>query len=644
MARTCDTVPTDPLACWQPAGEEALQQELEVTRQQLVERDRRIAEADRLLAEADRLLAEGAVERGQLHQKVSELTALYELAKERVLWFRQQVYGRRSERIPRKIAEELLRHFGTVFGFEDPEGGMEAETAEASSGDGQPEEGSPGGDEKSSEQGDTTDGEKVSVRSHKRKKRKGHGRRPFPEGLPRAVLPVELAEHERLCEICGDAKVKIGVDETKLFEYLLPLLYVMVYARVRYACPKSSCQKPPDGQAPSRPVTAPLPLLPIHKGKVGPGLLAEILVTKFEDNVPLHRQLARFGRHGVSIPESTFGDWVAKSAQGLAPLAAHIAKEVRASDIVQTDDTRLPVLPPKKSPGKKAESPPPQGLVKGHLWAYRGSKAHPYVAFHFTPNWSAKTGPGVFLEGYRGRYLQADAYKGYDAHFQGHPETKEVGCWAHARRKAHDAHLAGSKQATLALGLIQGLYRIEKRAKKEGLGPEATKALRQADATPILMKIREWVDATKEHLTPKSLLGKAVTYLDNQWDALNRYLEDGRLEIDNNATERDLRRIASGRKAWNFAGSEEAAVRAADIYTVLTSAKRCGVDLQAYLRSVLSELPRLPREGPEREAFLASLLPDRWAASQAAGEGVYGHIGPELLAAFLGSVTLTKPP
>ena len=563
-----------------------------------------------------------------------------------MLWFRQQVYGRRSERIPRRLAEELLHHFGEVFGFETPEdvqGGMEPEATGSGTTTDRPEgEGSsPGGDEKDSGQGDR---KTVSVRTHQRKVRKGHGRRPFPEGLPRVVLPLELAEHERLCEVCGEPKVAIGVDETKLLEYLLPLLYVMVYARVRYACPKSSCQEPKDGRGPSQPVTAPMPLLPIHKGRAGPGLLAEILVSKYEDNLPLHRQLERFRRHGIDLPESTFGDWVAQSAELLHPLAVHIAKRVLASEILQTDDTRLPVLPDKRPPGTKVEDRVPQEVVKGHLWAYEGDEDHPYVAFHFTPSWSAREGPGMFLVEYRGQYLQADAYKGYDAIFQEKPETKEVGCWAHARRKVHDAHLAASARVQPLLALIQELYRIEKRAKKEGLCPEARKELRQKDAKPVLAKIREWIDAAKGSVTPKSLLGKAVTYIDNQWEALNRYLEDGRLEIDNNQTERDLRRIASGRKVWNFAGSNGAAARSADIYTVLTSAKRCGVDLYGYLRTMLSELPRLPRqEGPEREAFLDSLLPDRWAASRSEGDGLSSHIGPELVAAFIGSVILEKP-
>lgn len=628
MAVTSKMTPTDPLASsWPTAGEAVLQRELEEARRQLAQRDQHIAERD---------------------QRIAELAELYELAKERVLWFRQQVYGRRSERIPRRIAEQFLQHFGEVFGFETPEGvqgEMDPEPTGAGAAGGTPEdEGrSPGGDEKGSEQGDR---KTTSVRAHERKLRKGHGRKPFPEGLPRVVLRHELAEHERLCEVCGDPKVEIGVDQTKLFEFLASLLYLMVHARVRYACPKSSCQKPKDGRGPSQPVTAPLPLLPIPKGRAGPGLLAEILVSKYEDNLPLHRQLERFRRHGITLPESTFGDWVAQSAVLLGPLAAHIAREVLLSVILQTDDTRLPVLPDKRPPGLLAEDRVPQEVVKGHLWAYRGDDDHPYVAFHFTPDWSAKTGPGTFLAEYRGRYLQADAYKGYDSFFEDHPQTEEAGCWAHARRKVRDAHLAAPGRVQPLLAHIQELYRIEKRAKKDGLAPEARKELRQREAKPVFTKIRAWIDAIRPSLTPKSLLGKAVTYIENQWAALNRYLEDGRLEIDNNATERDLRRIASGRKAWNFAGSNGAAVRAADIYTVITSAKRCGVDLHGYLRTVLSELPRLPRqEGPERQAFLDSLLPNRWAAAQAErkGEGLSSHVGPELVAAFLSSLTLTKP-
>lgn len=621
----------------------------------LDEHRRELAEARRLLGEKDRVIAQGAAERETLCDRIEELTELLDAAKERVAWFRRQVFGRRSEKIPPEVAEQLLQGFGEIFGFETPEGvkggvappGSAAPSGASPSQEKKEDAGAAGGEKK--EEGDW---KVVQVEAHERKVRKGHGRKPLPPGLPRVVLGHELEPDERCCSVCGDPMEKIGTEETKLLEFLLPLLFVMVHARTTYACKKSGCQHPKDGQAPSQPVTAPMPPLPIHKGKAGPGMLAQILISKWEDNTPLHRQLKIFLRHGVAIPESTFGDWVAQSAMILVPLAEHIAKKVVTSDIIQTDDTKLPVLPEKSPPGTEKEGRAPKQVSKGHLWAYRsGDKTNPYVAFHFTPTWSAKDGPGLFLKDFRGKYLQADAYKGYDSFFKSKPETEEVGCWAHARRKVHDALLAAPARPKALLLLIQALYRIERRAKDEGIEPEARKILRQQESKPILEKIRAWLDATKPHVTPQSLLGKAITYLDNQWAALLRFLDDGRLEIDNNLTENDLRTIATGRKVWEFAGSQEAAVRSAAIYTVLMSAKRCGLDLHAYLRFVLTELPRVPKpkkgESEEdvraRKAMLDSLLPDRWQAPDSEDERFLAHLGPDILTAFLQSLTLSKP-
>jgi transposase len=262
--------------------------------------------------------------------------------------------------------------------------------------------------------------------------------------------------------------------------------------------------------------------------------------------------------------------------------------------VIRTDDTHVTVL--------GGEEP---GSYKGRFWVYIGPSAFPYDVYDFTPN-RKRDGPAQFLANYGG-YLQADAFSGYDGIYTGSDgRIVEVACWAHARRKFYEARSSFPAEASLILQMIQRLYEVEDRARP--LDDAARRAMRQTEAVPILERLRAELDRLSSKLLPKSALAQAVTYALNQWQALCRYTEDGRLTIDNNVSERRLRDQAIGRKNWLFWGSAEAGPRAAVLCTIIAGAKRHRLETWAYLRAVILQLS--VDASPES---LARLLPDRWA-------------------------------
>ena len=238
---------------------------------------------------------------------------------------------------------------------------------------------------------------------------------------------------------------------------------------------------------------------------------------------------------------------------------------------------------------------------KGYLWAYIGDKRT--VVFDYTPTHS-RDGPMAFLGDYTG-YVQADAYKGYDAFFENGDAT-EVGCWAHTRRKFYDARTTDPRRAHEMLALISKLYDIEREAKQNELNAPAVKELRQQHSKPILAEIRPRLEDWSIEVLPKSPIGQATSYARGQWEALNQYLHDGDLAIDNNLAERVLRTVAIGRRNWMFAGSDAGAERAAAIYSLVATCKLCGIDPFAYLRDVLDRVSMHPAKR------IAELTPSGW--------------------------------
>jgi transposase len=409
-------------------------------------------------------------------------------------------------------------------------------------------------------------------------------RRTTLDHLKHNRIEHDLPEDEKICPCCGGAKHRIGEDLSRELEFTPAKLEVNVHVLPKYACPK--CR---DGVA-----SPPVPPKPIPRGIAGPGLVAYVLVSKFSDHLPLYRLEDILIRHGVHLSRSTLCDWVRNAADLLGPLAELQKTLVLQSSVLWTDDTWVTVL--------GGTNP---GSTKGRFWAYLGDTEHPYSVYDFTMS-RARDGPATFLADYHG-YLQADAYGGYDGIFLGSNGTiVEVACWAHARRKFHDARANAPREANQVLEWIWQLYDVEDRA--VDLTAAERQSLRQRESVPILEGIETYLDELSPRVLPKSALGKALTYARNQRAALRQYVNDGRLTIDNNVSERTLRLQAIGRKNWEFLGSEAAGPRAAVLFTILAGAKRHRLEPWAYVRDVLLRLSA-------GETDLEALLPDRWAAS-----------------------------
>ena len=409
-------------------------------------------------------------------------------------------------------------------------------------------------------------------------------RRARFEHLPHVRIEHDLTEAEKTCSCCGAPKARIGEDESRELEYIPARLEVRVHVLPKYAC--SKCR---DGVA-----SPPVPPKITPGGMAGPGLVAFVVVSKFADHLPLYRLEDILTRHGVHLSRSTLGDWVRDAAIVLEPLAALQRDLVLQSPVIWTDDTPVTVL--------GGEQP---GSTEGRFWAYIGDDEHPYTVYDFTMSHS-RDGPTAFLSGYEG-FLQADAFAGYDGIFLGSDGgIEEVACWrmcaassttrGRMRRGRPTRSWSGSVSSTTS------------RTGRWGGRRRSVVRVRQRESVPILDRIEAKLDELSGRVLPKSAIGKAVTYARNQWAALRRYTGDGRLTIDNNVSERTLRLQAIGRKNWEFVGSPEAGPRATVLFTILAGAKRHHLEPWAYLRDVLLRLSA-------GETDLASLLPDRWAAS-----------------------------
>ena len=413
-----------------------------------------------------------------------------------------------------------------------------------------------------------------------------NGRRRLPPDLPREDVHHDVPAGEQVCTGCDRPLTQIGTDVTEELDYTPASLRVVAHHRPKYAC--RHCQ--------DHVVQAPLPPRLIERGRPGPGLLAHVVISKVADHLPLHRQGEMLARHGVAIARSTLADWLAAVAEACRPLVALMKAEVLRSAVIHTDDTPVPVLDRTRDRTKT-----------GRLWPYLGDADHPDIVFDYTPT-RARDGPVAFLQGFHGA-LQADAYGGYDGIYAG-GTVVEVGCWAHARRKVFEARTSDRVRAYQGIAFIRRLYDVE-RAVRDAL-PAARTAARQAHSVPILAEFRAWLDAARAQVLPKSPMGKALAYVHNQWTALTRYADDGRLSIDNNRAERVVRPIAVGRKNWNFAGSDRGAEHLAILASLVVTCRANGIEPFAYLRDVLTKLPTHAR------TRLWELTPRGWHAAQAA--------------------------
>lgn len=453
---------------------------------------------------------------------------------------------------------------------------------------------------------------------------KGHGRRKLPEDLPVKREVIDVAAQQKICACCGKEMVQIGEETSRKLDFIPASFYILEQARPKYACPH--CQ---EGGV----VIADNPRQAIEKGLPGPGLLAQVIASKYCDHIPLHRQEQIYARCGVELPRSTQCGWMGPAAKLILPLVDLMTQRVLTGHSIHTDDTPVPVLDRDLDKTRQ-----------GRVWAYVGDELNPYTVYDYTPS-RARDGPATFLDSYEG-YLHADAYGGYDGIYAGE-KIIEVLCWAHARRKFFEAQGSDPARATAALAYIRELYKVERAAKelyeKQGRGDDARPLaairleLRQARSVSLLEALELWMreqldgraaDGTviaAGPVLPQSPLGGAIGYALGNWKALTRYAENGQLDIDNNAAERAERPVAIGRKNYMFFGSDNGGHTAAVLYSLVASAKRHGLNVFAYLRDVIARISDHPANR------LEELLPDQWklAQLQAAAERVDAPISAQ---------------
>lgn len=428
-----------------------------------------------------------------------------------------------------------------------------------------------------------------TIPSHQRKKPR-KGQRQFPTDLPRQRIEYDLPEEKKRCACgCGQALKKIGEEILEQLEIVPAKMYVIEHVRFKYA----GCGIEPTV------ITADMPRQPLDKSMAGPGLLADVLVKKYDDHLPLYRQSEIFARHGIDIARSTLCDWVGACATAVEPIVGRMQPVVLTAPKIHTDDTPVPVLDPGSGKTKT-----------GRLWIYlgMGQNAPPCAVYEYTPT-RQQTGPMAFLKGYQG-YLQADAYQGYDILYsekQVDYHIIEIACWAHARRKFFEIAKQSKTVDTAAhqaLSFIQKLYQIEREA--HDFDDEARQQYRQEKSKPVLAAFKEWLDQLKDRVLPKSPLGDAVNYTLNNWQALNGYVDNGMLSIDNNAAERLIKPIKIGVKNYLFAGSDQGARNAAIFYSLIETCKLHQINPYDYLRDVLIRLPT------QLNSQLDELLPWNW--------------------------------
>jgi transposase len=408
-------------------------------------------------------------------------------------------------------------------------------------------------------------------------------RQVLPAHLPRIEHRYERADCQ--CEVCQQPLTVIGEDVSEQLDCKPIQFFVHRHIRPKYAC--RQCQT----------VTAePLPAQVIDKGMAAPGLLAQVLISKYQDHQPLYRQETLYQRSGIALTRSTLAGWVGACGVALQPLVDALRTHLLTHAVLHADETLVAVL----SPGAGRTH-------RAYLWAYRSgpTEAAPAVVFDFRMS-RAGTHAQQFLAGYSGA-LMVDDYAGYKALFAAGAVT-ELACLAHVRRKFFELHAANkSLVAAEALAAIARLYQIERQA--TGLSAPDRQALRMTEAKPVLDAWRVWLIETRLKVPDSSGTAKAIDYALRRWPALLRYLDDGTYPIDNNPVENAIRPVALGRKNWLFAGTEAAGRRAAAILSLIESAKLNGHDPFAYLRDVLARLPTQPYRR------LDELLPFNWMPS-----------------------------
>lgn len=420
-------------------------------------------------------------------------------------------------------------------------------------------------------------------------------RRPPPANLPRVPNPIDVPAAERVCPVCGAERTCIGHDVTEVIELEPARVVVRVDRREKLAC------VPCDGEL----ARAPMGDKVVSGGRLGSKLVAALIVDKYDDGLPLHRQKRRFERMGVDLAVSTLADQVTWATDLMRPLWRMAIEQVLAAMVMHLDATGLPVLDRDAAGGKRL----------GALWGYVGDENVAAYLYASTAKKNAQRpgelGPEEMLARRTG-YTVADASNLFDHSFE-RPDLVECGCNMHGRRYWTKALDAGDTRAALPIAAYKKLYEIE--AKIRGLAPDEKLAVRQVESKPVFDEIVSWAEAYKPHETPSSGLGPAIRYMTNHKVALGRFLEDGVIPIDNGIVERLHVRAALTRKNYLFAGSDTGGERAAIAYTILGCCRLVDVNPVEYLADVL---PRLARGLRLRD--VPAMLPAAWKAARQAAE------------------------
>lgn len=514
------------------------------------------------------IIAEERALRAQMSASVRAYEALVEALKLRIARLRRQKFGRSSEKIEREIAQLELA--------------LEALEVKIAADDTRPE------------CAENETGEPMPARATPRRR----GKPRISEDAPRERIVLDPGE---VCPECGGALRLLGEDASEILEYVAAKLKVVETARPKKSCRR--CEKIAQVPAPSRPVP---------RGMAGPGLLAHILVAKFDDHLPLYRQGEIFARLGADIPRSTLIDWCGQAVGALGPLVAKIKESVLSADRLHADDTPIRVLDPKmKAAGKE------RGVREGRIWTYvRDDRPWcgddpPGVAYFFSADRKGEH-PRKHLEGFAG-VLQADAYAGFKALYEpgadGIRRVREAACWAHLRRDFHDVWKSdGSEIAREALERIGDLYDIERRI--AGLPAERRLEIRNRESRPRVEAFHAWLTGRLTRIPGKGDLAKAMRYALGRWPSFTLFLDDGRVALDNNTAERAVKPVVIGRKNWMFAGSDAGGETLADAMTIIETAKMSGLNPEAYLADVLARI------ADHINPRLDELLPWNWAAEQ----------------------------
>ncbi len=502
----------------------------------------RTAERDAFKIERDVAVAERDAAKAGLINKTLEVEKLkFELAR-----LKRMTFGASSERIKREIAQLELK----------------LEELESDGAQGEP----------------PAAPEPPPAEQHSAEACEKKPRRKLPEHLPRTTKTHEPASP--VCASCGSDRLrKVGEDVTEVLEYTPGRFEVTRHVRPAYSCRVCEAM-----------MQAPMPALPIERGQAGPSLLAHVATGKYCDHVPLYRQAEIYARDGVDLDRAMLANWMGRIAWLIAPLADRIGEHVMAGSVIHADDTPIPVLAPGN--GKTRT---------GRLWVYlRDERPHagpapPAVLYRYTPDRKGEH-CRAHLASLRG-HLHADGYSGFQELYESAqgmpPSVVEVACWAHVRRNFFDVHKAnGSPIAKEALDRIGALFDIERAI--AGQLPERRRRVRGEAAKPRLDALAGWFDEQLRRIPGRSELAGAIRYARSRWDALTRYIDDGRLELSNNAAENAIRPLKLGAKNWLFLGSDAGGERAAIFYTLIRSAKLNGLEPEAYLREVLTRIGRHP--------------------------------------------------